>query len=87
MTDPTTATSVGDVMASEPIVVRSDAPLGDAVKLMAKLIFLPVADQTSLDEPHRAVIDQPQLTLGPRAEPRGQHLEHPWGRLGYELDV
>ncbi len=47
MTDPTaSATTVGDVMASDPIVVRSDAPLGDAVKRMEEhhVHGLPVVD-------------------------------------------
>jgi CBS domain-containing protein len=34
MTRTTAALVVGDVMALEPVVVRADAPLGDAVKLM-----------------------------------------------------
>jgi len=36
MTRTTAALVVGDVMALEPVVVRADAPLGDAVKLMER---------------------------------------------------
>jgi CBS domain-containing protein len=42
----TAALAVADVMALEPVVVRSDAPLGDAVKLLERhhVHGLPVVD-------------------------------------------
>jgi CBS domain-containing protein len=50
MTEPIPGTSVGDVMAGELVVVRSDAPLGDAVKLMEEhhVHGLPVVDGNGL---------------------------------------